>query len=101
MPSATQTTSSLLSSMPASTPCKPAFCFLLVICLCMCSGAMANEFRAAVVKIDITPDNPQMLLGYQARQSTGIHDRIYHKIVALDDGKTQFYIISSDLCVIS
>ncbi|CAL1516334.1 neutral/alkaline non-lysosomal ceramidase N-terminal domain-containing protein [Chitinophaga sp. MM2321] len=58
-------------------------------------------FRAAVVKVDITPDSPKMLLGYQARQSTGIHDRIYHRIIALDDGVNQFFLVSSDICVIS
>lgn len=58
-------------------------------------------FRAAVVKVDITPDEPKMLLGYQARQSTGVHDRIYHRIVVLDDGITRFVLVSSDICVIS
>lgn len=58
-------------------------------------------FRAAVVKTDITPDQPKMLLGYNARQSTGVHDRIYHRIVVLDDGITQFVLVSSDICVIS
>lgn len=61
----------------------------------------AQAFRAAVVKVDITPDNAQMLLGYQARQSTGVHDRIYHRILLLDDGKTQFCLVSSDICLVS
>lgn len=58
-------------------------------------------FRAAVAKVDITPANPQMLRGYAPRMSTGIHDRIYHRVVALDDGASTFYLISSDLCSIS
>jgi neutral ceramidase len=62
------------------------------------SGA---QFRASVVKIDITPDQAEWLMGYDARQSTGVHDRIYHRIVAIDDGAVQFYIISSDLCLFS
>jgi len=33
-------------------------------------------FRASAVKIDITPSTPQWLLGYNARQSTGVHDKI-------------------------
>ncbi|MBX3239604.1 MAG: neutral/alkaline non-lysosomal ceramidase N-terminal domain-containing protein [Chitinophagaceae bacterium] len=61
----------------------------------------AGIFRAAVVKVDITPDEPKMLLGYQARQSTGVHDHIYHRIVVLDDGITRFVLVSSDICVIS
>lgn len=56
-----------------------------------------GSFRAAVVKVDITPDTPQWLRGYNPRQSTGIHDRLYHKIVVLDDGKDQFYLIATDV----
>jgi hypothetical protein len=58
-------------------------------------------FRASVVKMDITPDKPKMLLGYSARQSTGINDRIYHRIVAMDDGVKQFFLVSTDICVMS
>jgi len=59
------------------------------------------EFRAAAVKIDITPDKPQWLLGYAARQSTGVHDPLFHKIVALDDGSTQFFLVSTDIALFS
>ncbi|MEP7257174.1 MAG: neutral/alkaline non-lysosomal ceramidase N-terminal domain-containing protein [Flavitalea sp.] len=61
----------------------------------------AGLLRASVVKVDITPETPKMLLGYGARLSTGIHDRIYHRIIALDDGVTQFFLVSSDICVVS
>lgn len=61
----------------------------------------AGIFRAAVVKVDITPEKPKMLLGYNARQSIGVHDRIYHRIVLLDDGITQFCLVSTDICVMS
>nr|WP_295924432.1 neutral/alkaline non-lysosomal ceramidase N-terminal domain-containing protein [uncultured Dyadobacter sp.] len=74
---------------------------LLLLCQVFGAGASAGVFRAAVVKVDITPDNPQMLLGYQARRSTGVHDKIYHRIIALDDGTTQFFIVSSDICLVS
>ena len=46
----------------------------------------AGDFRASCVKIAITPDQPQILLGYNPRLSEGVHDRIYHRIVAMDDG---------------
>lgn len=59
------------------------------------------QFRAAVVKVDITPANTKWLVGYGPRQSTGIHDRIYSRIIALDDGLSQFYLVQSDLCVMS
>jgi neutral ceramidase len=58
-------------------------------------------FRAAIVKVDITPKDSQMLLGYEARKSTGILDHIYHRIVVLDDGKTQFILVSTDICEFS
>jgi neutral ceramidase len=54
-------------------------------------------FHAAAVKVNITPQNPQWLRGYSPRQSTGILDSLYHRIVAFDDGKTQFFLVSSDL----
>ena len=44
--------------------------------------AKVAGFRAAAVRVDITPQTPQWLLGYQARQSTGVHDNIYHRVVA-------------------
>ena len=65
------------------------------------SSSKTNTFRAAVVKVDISPDSPKQLLGYGARLSTGIHDRIYHRIIALDDGITQFFLVSSEICLIS
>ncbi|GAB3933859.1 hypothetical protein GCM10028804_50270 [Larkinella terrae] len=61
----------------------------------------ATGFRAAVVKVDVTPERHQMLLGYGPRLSTGINDRIYHRITVLDDGKTQFVLVSSDFAVVS
>ncbi len=65
----------------------------------------ANEpgriFRAACVKVDITPDTPQWLHGYGPRKSSGVHDRIYHRIVAMDDGTRQFFLVSTDVCTVS
>ncbi len=43
----------------------------------------------------------QWLLGYGPRQSTGINDRLYHRIIALDDGVKQFFLVQSDFCVMS
>jgi hypothetical protein len=56
-----------------------------------------GRFRAAVVKVDITPETPQWLRGYNPRQSTEVLDRLYHRIVALDDGKNQFFLVSTDV----
>ena len=62
---------------------------------------VTRVFRASAVKIDITPDNSQYLMGYGERMSTGVHDHIFHRIVALDDGTTQFFLVSTDICLIS
>ena len=59
------------------------------------------DLRAAAIKVDITPQNSQWLLGYQARQSTGVLDHIYHRVLALDAGGTAFYLISTDVCLFS
>lgn len=79
---------------------KPIRTVILLLCCCF-SGLDAAEFRAAVAKVDITPDTPQMLRGYKPRMSTKVHDRIYHRIVVLDDGATSFVLVSSDLCSLS
>jgi len=44
-----------------------------------------GAFRASAVKVDITPKTPQWLMGYGPRTSTGVHDPIFHRIVAMDD----------------
>jgi len=65
------------------------------------SSAKPSVFRASAVKVDITPQTPQWLMGYGARQSDGVLDNIYHRVVALDTGEAQFYLIASDLCLFS
>ena len=76
------------------------FFFLLCI-IFFCVSASKAQLRAAVVKEDITPSDSQYLLGYGERKSTGVLDRIYHRIVAIDDGTTQFFIVSTDICLYS
>lgn len=61
----------------------------------------AQSFRSAAVKKNITPDNSQQLLGYGARKSTGVYDSIYHRILVLNDGENEFYLVSSDICLVS
>src|SRR3954471_10970785 len=74
---------------------------LAVLLLSSVSAALSASFRAAAAEAGITPDSPQWLMGYNARQSTGVHDKIFHRVVALDDGRNQFYLVSSDLCLFS
>ena len=74
---------------------------LIVIVSRRSFGLRAAQFRASVVKIDISPNKPQWLLGYGPRRSTGVHDHLYHRIMAMDDGVTEFYLISTDICLYS
>lgn len=69
--------------------------------LLLAAPAALGAFRAAVVKVDITPATSKWLMGYAARQSTGVLDPIAHRIVALDDGQTRVLIVSTDVCVFS
>ena len=32
---------------------------------------------------------------------TGVHDPIYHRVLAMDDGREQFYLVSTDFCLFS
>ena len=65
------------------------------------AAADAATLRASAVKVDITPESPQWLSGYAPRKSTDVLDRIYHRVLALESGAAQFYLLSSDLCLFS
>jgi neutral ceramidase len=80
-------------------PVMASFCFLFSPDRVYAQKGV-NLFRASVVKLNITPNTPKQLLGYGARVSKGIHDSIYHRIVAFDDGITQFFLVSSEICLI-
>lgn len=86
---------------------KPTARFSVTMTLVICGSGVSNlaaqprGFRAAAVKVDITPQDSKWLSGYQPRQSDGVLDNIYHRVVAMDAGDTQFYLISSDLCLFS
>jgi hypothetical protein len=55
--------------------------------------------RAGVSKIDITPDIPVMLYGYEARKSPseGIHDHLFARAVVFENSGRKFVLISTDL----
>ncbi len=63
--------------------------------------AAAAPLRAGAAKVDITPESSQWLMGYNARKSTGVRDRIFHRAIALEAGGQAFYLVSSDLCLFS
>lgn len=88
--------------MKVSTQCITIACIFLFI-----GGVKAQInngrkiFRAAAVKVDITPTQPKQLLGYAARKSTGVNDPIHHRIIVLDDGYKRFALVSTELCLVS
>jgi hypothetical protein len=65
------------------------------------AAPQSTAFRAAAVKVDITPQDSKWLSGYQPRKSDGVLDNIYHRVVVLDAGGTQLYLVASDLCLFS
>ena len=63
--------------------------------------SLAGKLRASCVKVDITPAKPVLMQAYpRPGPSEGVLDRIYHRVVALDDGETQVFLISSDLAIV-
>lgn len=66
------------------------------------SSAQGQNLMAGAATVDITPkENGKFLNGYQPRQSVGVLDPIFHRIVVLNDGKTELVLISSDLTLMS
>ena len=63
------------------------------------SSANTGVLSAGIAKIDITPDIPVMLYGYASRKtpSEGIHDRLYARAVAFENGGRKIVMVSSDL----
>lgn len=78
-----------------------SFSVLAVAALLLAPGLARAEFRAGAAKVDITPKTSQWLMGYGARQSTGVHDKIFHRIAVMHDGATEVVIVASDICVFS
>jgi neutral ceramidase len=74
---------------------------LLLLFVLVVPSAWCASFRAAAVKVDITPEKPQMLRGYSPRMSTKVLDPLFHRILVLDDGTSRFVLIASDLCSLS
>jgi len=86
---------------------KRSVLLLLLLIECAYSYSQRNRknapavFKAAVVKVNISPDTPKQLLGYNARLSEGIHDSIYHRIAVLNDGTTEFVLVATEICLVS
>ena len=84
---------------------RTGWLFILLLSVIAAASAQVStpprQFRASVVKVDITPTQSKQLLGYGPRKSTGVNDRIHHRIVVMDDGYKKFYLVSSELCLVS
>jgi neutral ceramidase len=86
---------------------KKSSLLVLLLALCVYANSQRNKkssppvFKAAVVKVNISPDTPKQLLGYGARVSEGVHDSIFHRIAVMDDGTTQFVLVATEICMVS
>lgn len=59
------------------------------------------ELYAGVARFDITPDYPVSLLGYfNDRISTGIHDPLYCRLLALSGNGAHIMIVQIDTCLV-
>ena len=74
---------------------------LLLLLSIACVTCLHADFRAAAVVVDITPETPQMLRGYNPRMSTKVRDPLRHRIAVMSDGAATFVLIASDLCSLS
>ncbi len=86
---------------PFGILCPALLTLALVVLLTPRASSRGGAFRAAAVKVDITPDRPQQLLGYGARVSDGVHMPIHHRILALDDGRRKMVLVSTEVCLVS
>jgi neutral ceramidase len=80
-------------------------------CLLICFGPLlftsdsslsqesGEPLRAGTARVDITPDVPVLLDGYEARKelSTGVHDHLYARAVAFEIGGEKLLLVSADL----
>jgi neutral ceramidase len=74
---------------------------ILLFTIVTAMPVVGAPFRAGAAKADITPASPQWLMGYNARKSTGVLDRIYHRVVVMESGGQEFALVASDLCLFS
>ena len=62
------------------------------------SGAAETGLRGAAGKVDITPDKPAYIAGYEMnRLSAGIHDRLMARCLILESGGVRIAFVSCDV----
>ncbi len=83
---------------PLSTICLVA---AVVSLFCMSPSLAADSagLKAGAARIDITPDKPITMSGYDARKglSTGVHDPLSARVLAFEAGGKRLVLISTDL----
>lgn len=59
-----------------------------------------SRLRASWAKVNITPRSPMPMAGYAPRDHfDSVHDSVYVRILAIDNGGVQCFIISADLLI--
>jgi neutral ceramidase len=85
---------------------KRLFLVSMIFCICQFSPAQTRKtenkqgvLRAGIAKIDITPDIPVMLYGYDSRKtpSEGIHDPLAARAIVFENNGKKLVLVSSDL----
>jgi hypothetical protein len=80
-----------------------ATCFLPLVTFLLWApvsrAADAAGLKAGAARIDITPDKPVTMSGYDARKglSTGVHDPLSARVLAFEAGGKRLVLVSTDL----
>jgi hypothetical protein len=74
-----------------------AFCAVIFLSI---SGEAFAQLRASVTKVDITPEEPVYMAGYDARTSpaAGVFDPLYARVLVLECGGQKMAYVTADLC---
>jgi len=85
-----------------NTRLSSLFLLSAVVSLSCVSPSLAADstgLKAGVARIDITPEKPVTMFGYDARKdlSTGVHDPLSARVLAFEAGGKRLVLISTDL----
>ena len=73
-------------------------CALLALIIASHCHAAESGLRGAAGRVDITPDKPAYLAGYEMnRLSTGVHDRLMARCLVLESGGVKIAFVSCDV----
>ena len=73
-------------------------CALLALMLASGAKAAEAELKGAAGKVDITPEQPAYIAGYEMnRLSAGVHDRLMARCLVLESGGKRIAFVSCDV----